>query len=252
MKTIIQNAASTAHAPFLDNKPLDTLEHVLLHNRQPTIVYTDVPLSHVVGLRKRKINQDSKTWRGIAKALHCEGWGSFQSEIEHYFTSELRENDFPHPESSKPLQLRLIGGAAYGDVGNHRLPAAMVWKSLNEGPEATFKKVRCEYYELDPSLAPALLRCKEENGTVSVYFESSICVYVLLETDRTWCLLKKTLREGTEDFKPIAKGKIQRFKKFFIDKATQGGGEMFNPIPQSVVELFFDRSLIENAEPASH
>jgi hypothetical protein len=247
MKSIIDNAAQNAKAKYLDEKYLFTgLLYVLTDRNEDGIYYVDVPLRNVVAMEKKKFNRTGENWRDAAQKLDCEGWSNVKAEIEHYFKSDLRENEFPAPGSQKPLKLYVTGQAAFCKLGNHRLAAAMVWKADAEGYSSELKKAKCYHYRIHPTVVPILRKCEDGKGKLYVYEVDAYQSYILYERFGFWKLYRQKrvplspIVKDTYDYKLIFAGpklSINLLAKLSLN---------FVRIPVRVIELLLKESLVKD------
>jgi hypothetical protein len=131
----IRYAVNNSKDQFLDldikdSNDLITASSYLL--RQPeteyhSFQYIDLPAKNFVAIGRSDIlkNSDYNSLRYlINNEIHGVGW---DDRVFNYFESELLENDFPAPGSSRCLEVSTYGGAITCGNGNHRLIAACCW-----------------------------------------------------------------------------------------------------------------------------
>ncbi|EIU6823107.1 hypothetical protein L5157_004744 [Vibrio parahaemolyticus] len=192
MKAVIEKAADNAVQAYLDEQYLFTNSlYALTDRKENGIHYVDVPLSNVIAMEDKEFNHKETNWRNAAKKLDCEGWDKVQSQVVQYFTSNLQENTFPAPGSSNHLKLLVIGQAVSCLIGNHRLAAAMVWKSYMQGGNAHLLKAKCYNYNLHSTVVPILRKCENKKGKISVYYVDPYECYILYEGTSFWKVYKQ-------------------------------------------------------------
>ncbi|MGL6310945.1 hypothetical protein [Aeromonas veronii] len=256
MKTEISNCAENSKAEFLNDEILLSEEIELFSNQvQKGQYYIDVPLKNIVGLEERKAFENCSNWREAAKNLDCNGWDKARDKIVDYFNSELKNNIFPMPGSDKPMTLFITGSAAYCQIGNHRLVAAMVWNTYNLGETTFLKKVKCVHQEVNSSLQSILNACAEGCGELYFYRKSTYVSYVLFKTNSFWELYKQDrsdLKIHDSDiyqYFKISKGRFQWMMNLCVMFQTDHPFSCYKKLPRRLCRLLIDDSLLKQSVP---
>ncbi|MEE4665198.1 hypothetical protein V2J91_05150 [Pseudomonas alliivorans] len=132
--------------------------------------YVDLPIGDLVALQSRKFYPQGATWREAAKGLDCEGWGEQRKAIIKYFESDLEDNKFPAPGALGYLKINFVGGAAYCNIGNHRVVAMKAWLARFHGEHSAFKRVSCQYQDIYPPLKKLMVTCQNNGCTMEYAF----------------------------------------------------------------------------------
>ncbi|WP_439885870.1 hypothetical protein ACTACK_13570 [Pseudomonas syringae] len=127
--------------------------------------YVDLPIGHLVALQSRDFYPQGSTWREAAKGLECEGWDQQRKAIVKYFESDLKQNKFPAPGARDHLKINFTGGAAYCNIGNHRVVAMKAWLARFHGELSVFKRVSCQYQDVYTPLKQLMMIC-QKNGYI--------------------------------------------------------------------------------------
>jgi hypothetical protein len=171
MKHEIHSAATLARQNgILDHEVYDAeiIEAFLSSKHEGLKCYMDIPISCLVALSPRNFYHPGASWRDAIRGLHCEDWDKHRDSIVRYFTSDLRDNLFPAPNSSQELRIGFAGSAIYCKLGNHRAAAAKAWLAFNHGEEASYKQASCFYRPVIHSLKQLMVECIKNGSTLSV------------------------------------------------------------------------------------
>jgi hypothetical protein len=251
MSTIkkIHDAANNALPSFMDhkvylNRDLGLFDLVDPNNNKK--IFIDVPIRNVVALGRDDFWEQGNNWRDVAGHLHGKGW---TDDVFEYFENEIREKNFPAPQSLRELRLICIGGACECGNGNHRLVAAKSWLANKFGEDATLKSVKVSHHPINNVIRELLVKAKEQNSNLYIskvdYYErkrlaingEEVTAYIQLSTevDRVYEWVEDELREipiKTTLWEKIFSGKKQSwFDK--RDKIT---------IPKDIINALLDDS----------
>ncbi|EGQ9057479.1 hypothetical protein GA076_19100 [Vibrio parahaemolyticus] len=228
VKRYVKQAASDAKADFLDNEIFEEtlIEHFYDRSTDWVKDYINVPIRELIATRKRAFYNKGDSWRIAAPKMDLLTWEK-SSTIE-YFTSPLKEVEFPADDSSRELELFIVGGAVYCKWGNNRVVAGMVIKAFEEGANAEFEQVRCFYQPLEETLRPVFEKVITDNAKLSYHWpENSVMTLLLTHQDNSWELYLFDV-----ECKLISKGK-NRLSKWLAIGKYKGG---FEPIPSRMIE----------------
>lgn len=141
-------------------------------------LYLDVPVRNIVGLFHRSFAPDARTWRELLAGLHGDGWGP---ETLRYFESELGDEHFPAPGAAYGLRMQGWGAALVCSNGMHRLVAGACWLATRQGDDATFRKVRVDYFPLREQAVAVMAEAQRRGESVEA-LQNSNYVTVAIRT----------------------------------------------------------------------
>ncbi|UFH50975.1 hypothetical protein [Pseudomonas sp. KNUC1026] len=212
--------------------------------------HVDIPIRKLIALRRREFYAPCATWREAALSLHCKGWDPFRADIVRYFTSDLMDKPFPAPGAEGELRIGFAGGAIYCKLGNHRAVAAKAWLAGNFGENEVFKKAKCFYRKIIPSLKDLMKRCLKEGSTLK---------YASVSTDHTYLrahgicdlFMVKSKCSGFEIYEldntlgtltPIAPSENPIHRILRLDLRSKCARLKFEKIPVKLIETMLDDS----------
>ncbi|KVP28920.1 hypothetical protein [Burkholderia ubonensis] len=194
-------------------------------------LYLDVPVRNIVGLFHRSFAPDARTWRELLAGLHGNGWGP---ETLRYFESELGDEHFPAPSTAYGLRLQGWGGALVCTNGMHRLVAGACWLATRQGDDATFRKVRVDYYALREQAVAVMTEAQRCGESVEALHNRD-CVTVAIRTRtakrfRYWRLDGEAAAEI-----PAPGGWSDRFRRC-VGLPTRADKLHWQPVPPAVID----------------
>lgn len=123
--------------------------------------YEDVPLSQIKSVTHRNsFRAVGMTWRNAVANLRGHNW---QPNVLSYFTSSMRNLDFPPENSAGELKMARYGTRYHVLRGVHRVIAGKAWLLHNVGEKAAFSNCLVKPYSLNPHMRAFL----EENKSKS-------------------------------------------------------------------------------------
>jgi len=184
--------------------------------------YMDIPVKSILAISRNSAFKEGihlRTWKDLLNN-YINGF-NWTSNVYKYWDNDLKDNNFPAPESMHCLKIKLYSGIGVCLNGNHRLIAGASYLIAKNGNDAVFKKAYVEYELLNEQLLNnLLLKCKE-NSKISILYEEKK-LHNLLETniysDRFICIRNDKIKEFyfIEDNVNLKKIEI---KQSFIDKS---------------------------------
>jgi hypothetical protein len=211
MNTIeqIHTAATDAAPAFMDEQVYIDIDLSLFELAELGMnkkIFVDVPIRNVIALGRDDFWNKGDNWRDATRHLHGNGW---TKDVFEYFENEIKEKNFPAPQSLGELRLLCIGGACECGNGNHRLVAAKSWLALKFGDDAIIRNVKVSHYPVNKILHSLLVKAKNQKANLYIskveYYEreelkvngTEVTSFIQLstQTDRVYAWVEDELKE---------------------------------------------------------
>lgn len=128
-------------------------------------VWMDIPIDAIVGLHHLNFTKNGATWRESLSGLRGTDWSP---KVFHYFTSEIRDQNFPAIEARRTLHLRCYSGAVTSINGAHRLTGAIAWLCSNQSDSSVLLKVRTSYHIGRERILDKIISISRESQSLEV------------------------------------------------------------------------------------
>lgn len=126
-----QAASPVLHTPVALNSDYGPVLELLFKRREPTDIFSDIPLSAIVAVDHKNDAPLATNWEQLFSGLRATDWTPAQLD---YMESEIGLQLFGPDTAHRTLDFSSYGGAVLCTNGQHRLVGAVCWLASRVNP----------------------------------------------------------------------------------------------------------------------